>query len=84
MLKYINIHIFLLFSGDIFYQCITHESTLNKYSPINGKACYALDMWEKALSAQAELLVPLTLTDKCNMQYIYESKGYLNFYLNVL
>lgn len=31
-------------------------------------------MWEKALLAQAEPLVPLTLTDKCNMQHIYESK----------
>ncbi|XP_011637260.1 uncharacterized protein LOC105427291, partial [Pogonomyrmex barbatus] len=59
--------------GDIFYQCVTHENILDKYSPVNGKACYALDMWEKALSAQPEPLVPLTLTDKCNMQYIYEN-----------
>ncbi|XP_011870349.1 PREDICTED: uncharacterized protein LOC105563391 isoform X2 [Vollenhovia emeryi] len=59
--------------GDIFYQCITHESTLDKYSPINSEACYALNMWEKALSAQAEPLVPLSLTDKCDMQYIYEN-----------
>lgn len=59
--------------GDIFYQCVTHENVLDKYSPINSKACYALDMWEKALSAQAEQLVPLSFTDKCNMQYIYEN-----------
>ncbi|XP_077261778.1 TATA box-binding protein-associated factor RNA polymerase I subunit C-like [Temnothorax americanus] len=59
--------------GDIFYQCITHENTLDKYSPINSKACYALNMWEKALSAQVEPIVPLTLTDKCNMQYIFEN-----------
>jgi len=65
----------LLFSGDIFYQCVTHESILNKYSPINNKACYALNIWEQALSAQDEPLVPLSFTDKCNMQYIYESKG---------
>ncbi|XP_018366150.1 PREDICTED: uncharacterized protein LOC108763216 isoform X2 [Trachymyrmex cornetzi] len=54
--------------GDIFYQCITHEDILDKYSPINNKACYALDMWEKALSAQNEPLVPLSLTDKCNFK----------------
>ncbi|XP_036141300.1 uncharacterized protein LOC114253727 [Monomorium pharaonis] len=61
--------------GDIFYQCITHEkeSISDKYSPINTKACYALNLWEEALSAQPEPIVPLTLTDKCNMQYIYES-----------
>ncbi|XP_025989120.2 uncharacterized protein LOC105193210 isoform X2 [Solenopsis invicta] len=61
--------------GDIFYQCITHEkeNVLDRYSPVNTKACYALDMWEKALSAQKEPIVPLTLTDKCNMQYIYEN-----------
>ncbi|KYN17477.1 hypothetical protein ALC57_10269 [Trachymyrmex cornetzi] len=59
--------------GDIFYQCITHEDILDKYSPINNKACYALDMWEKALSAQNEPLVPLSLTDKCSMQYIYKN-----------
>lgn len=69
------------FSGDIFYQCITHENILDKYSPINGKACYALNMWEKALSAQTEPLVPLTLTDKCNMQYIYESKEKVSQFL---
>jgi len=67
----------LPFSGDVFYQCITHEESLNKYSLVNGKACYALDMWEKALSAQPEPLVPLTLTEKCNMRYIYESKELL-------
>ncbi|KAL6439055.1 hypothetical protein ACFW04_003804 [Cataglyphis niger] len=59
--------------GDIFYQCITHENTLDKYSPINGKSCYALNMWEKALSAQAEPLVPLTFSKKCNMEHIYEN-----------
>ncbi|XP_025162233.1 uncharacterized protein LOC105191284 isoform X2 [Harpegnathos saltator] len=59
--------------GDIFYQCITHETVLDKYSPVNNKACYALSIWEKALQAQGEPLVPLTLTDKCNMQYIYEN-----------
>ncbi|EGI58091.1 PREDICTED: uncharacterized protein LOC105153231 isoform X1 [Acromyrmex echinatior] len=59
--------------GDIFYQCITHEDILDKYSPINNKACYALDMWEKALSVQDESLVPLSLTDKCSMQYIYKN-----------
>ncbi|KYN08064.1 PREDICTED: uncharacterized protein LOC108776494 [Cyphomyrmex costatus] len=59
--------------GDIFYQCITHEDVLDKYSPINNKACYVLDVWEKALSAQAEPLVPLSFTDKCSMQYIYEN-----------
>ncbi|KYQ55896.1 hypothetical protein ALC60_05178 [Trachymyrmex zeteki] len=59
--------------GDIFYQCITHEDILDKYSPINNKACYALNMWEKALSVQDEPLVPLSLTDKCNMQYIYKN-----------
>ncbi|EFN63880.1 hypothetical protein EAG_11783 [Camponotus floridanus] len=59
--------------GDIFYQCITHENILDKYSPVNGKACYALNMWEKALSAQAEPLVPLTLSNKCNMRHIYEN-----------
>lgn len=47
---------------------------MNKYSPVNGKACYALNMWEKALSAQTEPLVPLTITDKCDMQHIYKSK----------
>lgn len=31
-------------------------------------------MWEKALAAQAEPLVPLTLTNKCNMQHVYKSK----------
>ena len=65
---------FLVFIGDIFYQCITHEDILDKYSPINNKACYALDMWEKALLTQDESLIPLSLTDKCNMQYIYKSK----------
>lgn len=69
-----NEYIFLLLLGDIFYQCITHEDVLDKYSPINGKACYALNMWEKALSAQAEPLVPLTLSNKCNMTHIYKSK----------
>ncbi|KAM0736332.1 hypothetical protein ACS0PU_010293 [Formica fusca] len=59
--------------GDIFYQCITHENTLDKYSPINGKSCYALNMWDKALSAQAEPLVPLTFSKKCNMGHIYEN-----------
>ncbi|KAL0128074.1 hypothetical protein PUN28_003363 [Cardiocondyla obscurior] len=59
--------------GDIFYQCISHENALDKYSPINGKACYALSIWEKALLTQPEPLVPLTLTDKCNMQYIYDN-----------
>ncbi|KAM0736154.1 hypothetical protein ACS0PU_010115 [Formica fusca] len=58
--------------GDIFYQCITHENTLDKYSPINGKSCYALNIWEKALSAQAEPLVPLIFSNKCNMGHIYE------------
>lgn len=67
-------YIFSLLSGDIFYQCITHENALDKYSPINGKACYALNMWEKALSIQAEPLVPLTLSNKCNMEHIYKSK----------
>ncbi|XP_072749836.1 uncharacterized protein Taf1c-like [Anoplolepis gracilipes] len=59
--------------GDVFYQCVTHENTLDKYSPINGKACYALNMWEKALSAQAEPLVPLALSNKCSMEHIYEN-----------
>ncbi|XP_029659599.1 uncharacterized protein LOC115233366 [Formica exsecta] len=59
--------------GDIFYQRITHENTLDKYSPINSKSCYALNMWVKALSAQAEPLVPLTFSNKCNMGHIYEN-----------
>ncbi|RLU25293.1 hypothetical protein DMN91_003386 [Ooceraea biroi] len=59
--------------GDVFYQCITHENSLDRYSPVNGGACYALSTWEKALSAQAEPLVPLTLTAKYNMQHVYEN-----------
>lgn len=70
----------MLLLGDIFYQCITHENVLDKYSPVNTKACYALDMWEKAVSAQSEPLVPLAFTHKCNMQHIYKSEEiYLNF-----
>ncbi|XP_032690127.1 uncharacterized protein LOC116853254 [Odontomachus brunneus] len=59
--------------GDIFYQCITHETVLDKYSQVNSKACYALSVWEKTLAAQAEPLVPLTLTNKHNMQHIYKN-----------
>ncbi|XP_020279427.1 uncharacterized protein LOC109852575 [Pseudomyrmex gracilis] len=59
--------------GDIFYQCITHEDALDKYSPVNNKSCYALDVWAKTLSSQSEPLVPLALTKKCNMQHIYEN-----------
>ncbi|XP_014479714.1 PREDICTED: uncharacterized protein LOC106747002 [Dinoponera quadriceps] len=59
--------------GDIFYQCITHETVLDKYSPVNNKACYALSMWEKALLAQPEPLAPLTLTNKHNMEHIFKS-----------
>ncbi|XP_043265581.1 uncharacterized protein LOC122405127 [Colletes gigas] len=59
--------------GDIYYQCITHETELDKYSPINSKSCYLLDAWENAISLQTDTIVPLTISNKSNMQHVYEN-----------
>ncbi|KZC10848.1 PREDICTED: uncharacterized protein LOC107189068 [Dufourea novaeangliae] len=68
-----NIFLFLQNSvGDMYYQCITHEAILDKYSPINCKSYCILNNWENAVSSQAETIVPLTVSEKSNMQHVYE------------
>lgn len=60
--------------GDIYYQCITHDTELNKYSPINCKSYFILNAWENAICSQTNTITPLTMSDKSNMQHIYNSK----------
>ncbi|XP_012147864.1 TATA box-binding protein-associated factor RNA polymerase I subunit C-like [Megachile rotundata] len=67
--------IFLFFQnsvGDIFYQCITHDTALNSYSCVNSKSYCILNSWEKAISVQPDTIVPLTMSEKSNMQHIFE------------
>ncbi|XP_054005973.1 uncharacterized protein LOC128890953 [Hylaeus anthracinus] len=59
--------------GDMYYQCITHNTELNKYSPINCKSLYILNAWENAISLQTDTIAPLTISDKSNMQRVYEN-----------
>ncbi|CAK9830885.1 hypothetical protein ANTRET_LOCUS7976 [Anthophora retusa] len=59
--------------GDIFYQCITHDTPLDKYSSINGKSSCLLNAWEKAISVQTDTIVPLTMSDKSDMRHLFES-----------
>lgn len=59
--------------GDIYYQCISHDIALNKYSSINCSSFCILDKWEKALSAQPETIVPLTISAKTDMHHIFEN-----------
>ncbi|XP_076245686.1 TATA box-binding protein-associated factor RNA polymerase I subunit C-like isoform X2 [Calliopsis andreniformis] len=59
--------------GDVYYQCITYNTALDKYSPINCKSYCILKAWENAVSLQTDTIVPLTITDKSNMQHVYES-----------
>ncbi|KOC68409.1 hypothetical protein WH47_03567 [Habropoda laboriosa] len=69
-------NIFLFFQnsiGDIFYQCITHDTPLDKYSSVNGKSCCLLNAWENAICAQTDTVVPLTMSDKSDMQHVFES-----------
>ncbi|XP_076178174.1 TATA box-binding protein-associated factor RNA polymerase I subunit C-like isoform X2 [Ptiloglossa arizonensis] len=67
-----NIFLFLQNSiGDIYYQCITHDTELNKYSPINCKSYFILNAWENAICSQTNTITPLTMSDKSNMQHIY-------------
>ncbi|CAL7946110.1 unnamed protein product [Xylocopa violacea] len=69
-----NIFLFLQNSiGDIYYQCITHDNQLDKYSPINGKSFCIMNAWEEAMSAQMNTVVPLTVSSKTNMQHLLES-----------
>lgn len=64
----------IYFSGDIYYQCITHDTPLDKYSPINYKSYCILNTWENVVSSQTDTLAPLTITEKSNMQHVYECK----------
>ncbi|XP_076751559.1 TATA box-binding protein-associated factor RNA polymerase I subunit C-like [Xylocopa sonorina] len=69
-----NIFLFLQNSiGDIYYQCITHDNQLDKYSPINGKSFCIMNAWEEAMSEQMNSIVPLTVSSKTNIQHLLES-----------
>ena len=59
--------------GDVFYQCITHDTPLNKYSPINCKLYCILNAWGNAVTSQTDTVVPLAVSDKSSMQHVYES-----------
>ncbi|XP_033325282.1 TATA box-binding protein-associated factor RNA polymerase I subunit C-like [Megalopta genalis] len=68
-----NIFLFLQNSiGDVYYQCITHDIPIDKYSATNRRSYCILDAWEKAASSQAGTIVPLTISEKLDMQYIYD------------
>ncbi|KAK9304854.1 hypothetical protein QLX08_003922 [Tetragonisca angustula] len=69
-----NIFLFLQNSiGDIYYQCLTHDTALDKYSPINGKSSHILNAWQNAIPMEADAVVPLTMSSKSNMQYLLEN-----------
>ncbi|XP_017763570.1 PREDICTED: uncharacterized protein LOC108553256 [Eufriesea mexicana] len=69
-----NIYLFLQNSiGDIYYQCITHDTALDKYSPINCRSYCILNAWEKAISIQTDTVVPLTISSKLNMQHPFKN-----------
>ncbi|XP_029040385.1 uncharacterized protein LOC114874863 [Osmia bicornis bicornis] len=73
MIKNSAENIFLFFQnsiGDIFYQSITHDTALNTYSLVNCKSYYLLNDWENAVSTQPDTIVPLTISDKSNMEHI--------------
>lgn len=66
-------NMFLFFQnsvGDIFYQCITHDTELN--SRVNCKSYCILNAWENAISMQTDTIVPLAMSEKSNMQHIFE------------
>ncbi|XP_017877115.1 uncharacterized protein LOC108623245 isoform X2 [Ceratina calcarata] len=58
--------------GDIYYQCISHEGPLDRYSSINTRSYCILSSWENAASVQTEALVPLAVSNKTNMEHILE------------
>lgn len=64
----------ICFLGDIYYQCLTHDTALDKYSFINGKSCCLLNAWENAVSAQIDTIVPLTISNKLNVEHFFKSK----------
>ncbi|KAK1127350.1 hypothetical protein K0M31_003891 [Melipona bicolor] len=69
-----NIFLFLQNSiGDIYYQCLTHDTALDKYSPINGKSFHILNAWQNAIPMEADAIVPLAMSSKSNMQYPLEN-----------
>lgn len=64
----------ICFLGDIYYQCLTHDTALDKYSFINGKSCCLLNAWENAVSVQIDTIVPLTISNKLNVEHFFKSK----------
>lgn len=64
----------IYFLGDIYYQCLTHNTALDKYSFINGKSCCLLKAWENAVSVQIDTIVPLTISNKLNVEHFFKSK----------
>ncbi|XP_068974470.1 uncharacterized protein TAF1C-like isoform X1 [Bombus flavifrons] len=69
-----NIFLFLQNSiGDIYYQCLTHDIALDKYSPINGKSYCILNAWQNAVSIETDAIAPLTMSSKTNMHYPFKS-----------
>ncbi|XP_076279135.1 TATA box-binding protein-associated factor RNA polymerase I subunit C-like [Lasioglossum baleicum] len=58
--------------GDVCYQCITHDTAMDKYSAVNCRSYCILNAWELAVSSQAETIVPLTISETSNMQHIYK------------
>ncbi|KAG6797130.1 hypothetical protein HZU73_07516 [Apis mellifera caucasica] len=76
IIKDINQNIFLFLQnsiGDIYYQCLTHDTALDKYSFINGKSCCLLNAWENAVSVQIDTIVPLTISNKLNVENFFKS-----------
>lgn len=62
------------FPGDIFYQKITHEEQMGKYSTENCQAVRALEAWENAILKQKDTVIPLVFSEKSNMNHIFKSK----------
>ncbi|XP_012280790.1 uncharacterized protein LOC105699921 isoform X2 [Orussus abietinus] len=63
----------LIPDGDIFYQGITHEEVLNKFSIGNCNAYMALEAWERANRRYNDTVLPLVVSSKLCIDYIYES-----------
>ncbi|XP_033211089.1 uncharacterized protein LOC117169080 [Belonocnema kinseyi] len=59
--------------GDIFYQGLTHEASLNKFSMENCKALNALDAWENEILKQCDTVIPLAFSQKSNMKHVFEN-----------
>lgn len=59
--------------GDIFYQKITHEEQMGKYSTENCQAVRALEAWENAILKQKDTVIPLVFSEKSNMNHIFKN-----------